>query len=64
MASDCAHLCYEQGARASTCTGNNVLVQPLLKKGYFLLHTRKKVAAEMSLTVLAYNFKRVLTIGG
>ena len=35
-----------------------------MDQGYFLLRTRKKVAAEMSLTVLAYNLKRVLTIMG
>jgi Transposase DDE domain len=35
-----------------------------MDQGYFLLRTRKKVAAELSLTVLAYNFKRVITIMG
>jgi transposase len=35
-----------------------------MDQGYFLLRTRKKVAAEMSLTVLAYNLKRVITIMG
>src|SRR5262245_2928722 len=35
-----------------------------MDQGYFLLRTRKKVAAEMSLTVLAYNLKRVITIVG
>jgi transposase len=35
-----------------------------MDQGYFLLRTRKKVAAEMSLTVLAYNRKRVITILG
>src|SRR6266545_5950453 len=35
-----------------------------MDQGYFLLRTRKKVAAEMSLTVLAYNLKRVITILG
>jgi hypothetical protein len=33
-----------------------------MDQGYFLLRTRKKVAAEMSLTVLAYNLKRVIAI--
>ena len=32
--------------------------------GYFLLRGLKKVAAEMSLTVLCYNLKRVLNIVG
>ena len=31
---------------------------------HFLTRTRDKVAAEMSLHVLAYNFKRVLNIIG
>ncbi len=31
---------------------------------HFLTRTREKVAAEMSLHVLAYNFKRVLKIVG
>ena len=35
-----------------------------MDQGYFLLRTRKKVATEMSLTVLAYNLKRVITILG
>jgi hypothetical protein len=35
-----------------------------MDQGYFLLRTRKKVAAEMSLTVLAYNLKRVIAIKG
>ena len=35
-----------------------------MDQGYVLLRTRKKVAAEMSLTVLAYNLKRVSTILG
>jgi transposase len=35
-----------------------------MDQGYFLLRTRKKVAVEMSLTVLAYNLKRVITILG
>jgi transposase len=35
-----------------------------MDQGYFLLRTRKKVAAEMSLTVLAYNLKRAITIVG
>jgi len=35
-----------------------------MDQGYFLLRTRKKVAAEMSLTVLAYNLKRVIEIIG
>ena len=35
-----------------------------MDQGYFLLRTRKKVAAEMSLTVLAYNLKRAITILG
>ncbi len=35
-----------------------------MDQGYFLLRTRKKVAAEMSLTVLAYNLKWVISIVG
>jgi hypothetical protein len=35
-----------------------------MDQGYFLLRTRKKVAAEMSLTVLAYNLKQVIEIVG
>lgn len=35
-----------------------------MDQGYFLLRTRKKVAGEMSLTVLAYNLKRVIKILG
>jgi hypothetical protein len=35
-----------------------------MDQGYFLLRTRNKVAAEMSLTVLAYNLKRVIAIVG
>jgi len=35
-----------------------------MDQGYFLLRTRKKVAAEMSLTVLSYNIKRVIAILG
>jgi transposase len=35
-----------------------------MDQGYFLLRTRKKVAAEMSLTVLSYNIKRVIAIVG
>jgi hypothetical protein len=39
-------------------------VKRSMDQGYFLLCTRKKVATEMSLTVLAYNLKRVITILG
>jgi hypothetical protein len=35
-----------------------------MNQGYFLLKGIKKVAAEMSLTVMAYNIKRVLNILG
>jgi Transposase DDE domain len=35
-----------------------------MDQGSFLLRTRKKVAAERSLTVLAYNFKRVISMMG
>jgi transposase len=35
-----------------------------MDQGYFLLRTRKKVATEMSLTVVAYNLKRVIAIMG
>jgi len=35
-----------------------------MQQGYFLLRGLPKVAAEMSLTVLAYNIKRVITILG
>lgn len=32
-----------------------------MNQGYFLMRTKKKVAAEFSLTALAYNMKRVMT---
>jgi transposase len=32
-----------------------------MNQGYFLMRTKKKVAAEFSLTALAYNIKRVIT---
>src|SRR5262249_16338455 len=35
-----------------------------MDQGYFLLRRRKKVAREISLTVLAYNLKRVIGIMG
>ena len=35
-----------------------------MDQGYFLLRGLKKVGAEMSLTVLSYNIKRVLNILG
>lgn len=35
-----------------------------MNQGYFLMKGKKKVAAEMSLTVLAYNIRRVTTIMG
>ena len=35
-----------------------------MASGYFLMRGIKKVAAEMSLTVLAYNIKRVINILG
>jgi len=35
-----------------------------MNQGYFLLKGIKKVAAEMSLTVMAYNIKRALNILG
>lgn len=35
-----------------------------MNQGYFLMTGKKKVAAEMSLTVLAYNIRRVVTIIG
>ncbi len=35
-----------------------------MNQGYFLLRGLRKVAAEMSLTVLCYNLKRVLNIVG
>jgi len=35
-----------------------------MSHGYFLLRGLKKVAAEMSLTVLSYNLKRVVNILG
>jgi hypothetical protein len=35
-----------------------------MNQGYFLLRGLDKVRAEMSLTVLAYNMKRVITILG
>ena len=35
-----------------------------MNQGYFLMRGLKKVAAEMSLTVLCYNLKRVLNIIG
>ena len=33
-----------------------------MDQGYFLLKTLRKVRAEFSLTVLAYNLKRVLNL--
>jgi Transposase DDE domain len=35
-----------------------------MNQGYFLLRGLKKVAAEMSLTVLCYNLKRALNVLG
>lgn len=35
-----------------------------MNSGYFLMRGLKKVAAEMSLTVLCYNIKRVVNILG
>ena len=35
-----------------------------MNQGYFLLKGLKKVTTEFSLTVLSYNFKRVLNICG
>lgn len=35
-----------------------------MNQGYFLLRGLKKVAAEMSLTVLCYNLRRALNIVG
>jgi hypothetical protein len=35
-----------------------------MDQGYFLLKGMKKVTTEFSLTVLSYNFKRVLNICG
>jgi len=35
-----------------------------MDQGYFLLKGMKKVTTEFSLTVLSYNFKRVLNIRG
>jgi transposase len=35
-----------------------------MNQGYFLMKGKKKVAAEMSLTVLAYNIKRAMTVLG
>jgi transposase len=35
-----------------------------MNQGYFLLRGLKKVAAEISLTVLSYNIKRALNILG
>ena len=35
-----------------------------MQSGYFLMRGIKKVAAEMSLTVMAYNIKRVINILG
>jgi len=39
-------------------------MQRTLNSGYFLLRRVQKVRAEMSLTVLAYNMKRVLNLLG
>lgn len=36
----------------------------VMESGYFLMRGKEKVSAEMSLSVLAYNFKRVLNILG
>ena len=35
-----------------------------MEQGYFLMRRQEKVATEMSLTVLAYNLKRVLNLIG
>jgi hypothetical protein len=35
-----------------------------MDQGYFLTRGKKKVSTEMSLTILAYNLKRVLNILG
>ena len=35
-----------------------------MEQGYFLMRRKEKVATEMSLTVLAYNLKRVLNLMG
>ena len=35
-----------------------------MEQGYFLMRGKHKVATEMSLTVLAYNLKRVLKLRG
>jgi hypothetical protein len=35
-----------------------------MNQGYFLMKGKKKVAAEMSLSVLAYNIKRAMTVLG
>jgi hypothetical protein len=35
-----------------------------MEQGYFLMRRKEKVATEMSLTVLAYNLKRVLNLIG
>jgi hypothetical protein len=35
-----------------------------MEQGYFLMRRKEKVATEMSLTVLAYNLKRVLNLVG
>ena len=39
-------------------------VKLAMDQGYFLLKGMKKVTTEFSLTVLSYNFKRVLNIRG
>jgi len=39
-------------------------IKRAMNQGYFLLRRRVKVGGEMSLTVLAYNIKRVITILG
>lgn len=39
-------------------------IKRAMNRGYFLLRGLKKVRAEMSLTMLAYNIKRAITISG
>lgn len=39
-------------------------IQRAMDQGYFLMKGLQKVAAEMSLTVLSYNIKRVMNIIG
>ena len=65
--------CKSEGQQLNICYPAGLVYKPERAFGtikawmgatHFLTRTRAKVAAEMSLHVLAYNFKRVLKIIG